>query len=393
MGSRQGDIEEILSVIEKTDGWRVERRGGHPRIYPATMKVTSLDGIPPGWRVKPDIGGFLVEPTPITMSLSPSSVRSREERLTDLSRSGFDVSPWRKQSRRKADPACDTPETDNSTEALQEEPVTVSAPSAEVEELRIESRAPHKEYLGVAELLLSNATIRYGCTAADHEALMFATVERALTHRATEHANGTTRPAAGHFKRAATADIRIADMIEARIKDPDDHAFADGRLLPPQRTLAAGFNTSTFTISHAVRELVRRGLVVSVPGSGAWVGYRPTSDEDTPYQVPKTALAPRREPAVPVPAPTVAAPAPAAPAAPEDARAKLRRARALLEELERNYGPSVADALAAERVKKELAAANLEVARLTARVQDLEIKNAGLQRRIDRFRAALEPEV
>ena len=61
---------------------------------------------------------------------------------------------------------------------------------------------------------------------------------------------------------------QLADMLRAQIADGD---LPPGRPLPSQRTLIQEHGLARGTVARAINILVDEGLVVIVPGKGAYV--------------------------------------------------------------------------------------------------------------------------
>lgn len=61
---------------------------------------------------------------------------------------------------------------------------------------------------------------------------------------------------------------QLADVLRARIESGE---LAAGRPVPSQRTLVEEYGLARGTVSRAVAALVADGLVVIVPGKGAFV--------------------------------------------------------------------------------------------------------------------------
>ena len=71
------------------------------------------------------------------------------------------------------------------------------------------------------------------------------------------------RVTSAHLKRE-----QIADAIEAQVRAG---VYGLGQALPSRRDLAGEHGVAPDTVTDAVRELERRGLVVSLPGAGTYV--------------------------------------------------------------------------------------------------------------------------
>ena len=62
--------------------------------------------------------------------------------------------------------------------------------------------------------------------------------------------------------------IQVADMLRAQIASGE---LPPGRPLPSQRTLIQEYGLARGTVARAMAILVEEGLVVIVPGKGAYV--------------------------------------------------------------------------------------------------------------------------
>ncbi|SHH82710.1 transcriptional regulator, GntR family [Cognatishimia maritima] len=71
-----------------------------------------------------------------------------------------------------------------------------------------------------------------------------------------------------HKRNALPVYIQIAELI---IRDVSSGRLTDGDRLPPERDMAAEFNTSVGTLRKALAELTNKGLLERIQGSGNYI--------------------------------------------------------------------------------------------------------------------------